>query len=64
MMRQQLLRSLRRSQVVTKANAAQQQQQHAFSTTAKRQAEVELTVDGKKVSIEGMLNIRGALEVQ
>ena len=55
-MRQQLLRSLRRSQAIARANAAQQQ--HAFSTSARRQAEVELTVDGKKVSIEGGYLIR------
>jgi NADH dehydrogenase (ubiquinone) Fe-S protein 1 len=54
MMRKHLLRSLRRSQALARANVAQQQQQHAFSTGARRQAEVELTVDGKKVSIEGM----------
>ena len=65
MMRQQLLRSLRRSQVAARANAVQQQQQHAFSTSASRQAEVELTVDGKKVSIEGMhyiLDVSAMLE--
>ena len=50
-MRQQLLRSLRRSQAIARAYAAQQH--HAFSTSTRRQAEVELTVDGKKVSIEG-----------
>lgn len=55
-MRQQLFRSLRRSQAATRANAThrQQQQQHAFSTSARRQADVELTVDGKKVSVPGM----------
>jgi NADH dehydrogenase (ubiquinone) Fe-S protein 1 len=51
-MRQQLIRSLRRSQrlpgVSNAANNAR-----AFSTTGQRNAEVELTVDGKKVSIEG-----------
>jgi hypothetical protein len=52
MMRQQLVRSLRRSQrlpaVTNVANNAR-----AFSTTGQRNAEVELTIDGKKVSIEG-----------
>jgi NADH dehydrogenase (ubiquinone) Fe-S protein 1 len=51
-MRRQLLRSTRR---LAQANAVKQQQQRAaFSTSRRRQAEVELTVDGKKVSIEGM----------
>ncbi|KAK5118577.1 NADH dehydrogenase (ubiquinone) 78K chain precursor, 5-prime end [Meristemomyces frigidus] len=47
MMRQQMLRSFRRSQRLAKLNAAP-----CFSTSARRPAEVELTVDGKKVSIE------------
>ena len=51
-MRQQLLRSLRRSHALARANAAQQHR--SFSTSRRRMAEVELTVDGKKVSIEGM----------
>jgi NADH dehydrogenase (ubiquinone) Fe-S protein 1 len=46
MMQRQLLRSLRRSQAVARANA------RTFASTARRPAEVELTVDGKKVSIE------------
>ena len=49
-MRRQLLRSSRR---LAQANAVKQQQTNAFSTTTRRPAEVELTVDGKKVSIEG-----------
>ena len=54
MMRRQVLSSLRRSQQLARLNAVQQQQQtSAFSTTRRRNAEVELTVDGKKVSIEG-----------
>ena len=44
-MRQQLLRSARRA---GQANASRQ-----FSQGVRRNAEVELTVDGKKVSIEG-----------
>lgn len=48
-MRQQLLRSLRRSQrPLSQANAARN-----LSSSARRAAEVELTIDGKKVSIEG-----------
>ncbi|KAL1997172.1 hypothetical protein VTN49DRAFT_8037 [Thermomyces lanuginosus] len=46
-MRPQLLRAAARSRPV--ANAAYTR---AFSTTARRPAEVELTIDGKKVSIE------------
>jgi hypothetical protein len=51
-MRQQLLRSIGRSQRLAyqaKSNAAR-----TFSSSVGRKAEVELTVDGKKVSIEGM----------
>ena len=54
MMRRQVLSSLRRSQNLARLNGVQQQQASAFSTTRRRDAEVELTVDGKKVSIEGM----------
>lgn len=50
MMRQQMLRSFRRSQRLAQLNVAP-----SFSTSARRPAEVELTVDGKKVSIEGTL---------
>lgn len=50
MMRQQLWRSAQRPQALARLNAAR----NAFSTTIPRPAEVELTVDGKKVSIEGM----------
>lgn len=50
-MRQQFLRTARRSQrLAHQTNAAR-----TFSSSVRRQAEVELTVDGKKVSIEGML---------
>ena len=50
-MRQQLLRTLRRSQrPASQANAIRN-----LSSSARRAAEVELTIDGKKVSIEGML---------
>jgi len=49
MMRQQLVRSFRRSQRLAKLDAAR-----SFSSSVRRPAEVELTVDGKKVSIEGM----------
>lgn len=49
-MRQQLLRTLRRSQrPASQANAIRN-----LSSTARRAADVELTIDGKKVSIEGM----------
>lgn len=51
MMRQQLIRSLRQSQRlpgVSAVNAAR-----TFATTGQRQAEVELTIDGKKVSVPG-----------
>ena len=56
MMRQQLWRSLRRSQHLARANAIKQQhsQRAAFSASGRRRAEVELTVDGQKVSIEGV----------
>jgi NADH dehydrogenase (ubiquinone) Fe-S protein 1 len=48
-MRQQLLRTLRRSQrPASQANAVRN-----LSSSARRAAEVELTIDGKKVSIEG-----------
>merc|ERR1711977_546064 len=47
MMRQQVLRSLRRTQPLARANAAR-----GFATTSRRQAEVTLTIDGKQVSIE------------
>lgn len=46
-MRQQLMRSLGRSQRLAKLNATR-----SFSSSVRRPAEVELTVDGKKVSIE------------
>ncbi|KAK3056009.1 ndufs1 NADH-ubiquinone oxidoreductase subunit [Extremus antarcticus] len=49
MMRRQLLRSTRR---LAQARPAKQQQSNAFSTTTRRAAEVELTVDGMKVKIE------------
>lgn len=50
MMRQQLLRSLRRSQrPASQANVVRN-----LSSSARLAAEVELTIDGKKVSIEGM----------
>ena len=49
-MRQQLLRTLRRSQ----RPAAQANAVRNLSSSARRAAEVELTIDGKKVSIEGM----------
>lgn len=50
MMRQQMLRSLRRTQRLAQhSNAARN-----FSSTTNRKAEVELTVDGQKVSIEGV----------
>ncbi len=52
MMRRQLLRSTRR---LAQARPAKQQQSNAFSTTTRRAAEVELTVDGMKVKIEGRL---------
>lgn len=58
-MRQQVLRSLRRSQrPLAQANAARN-----LSSTARRAAEVELTIDGKKVSIEGMHLRRMQLEL-
>lgn len=48
-MRQQLLRSARR--------AGQASATRHFSQGMRRKAEVELTVDGKKVSIEGGLRL-------
>lgn len=52
-MRQQLLRSLRRAQrPASQANAVRN-----LSSSARRAAEVELTIDGKKVSIEGMADL-------
>ena len=54
-MRRQVLRSTRR---LAQANATQQHQTAAFSTSGRRHAEVELTVDGKTVSIEGMPAVR------
>lgn len=53
MMRQQLLRSLRRTQRLARLNASRD-----FSSSLRRPAEVELTVDGKKVSIEGVYSIQ------
>ena len=52
MARQALLRSLARSPATATLNATRTAR--TFATSARRQAEVELTVDGKKVSIEGM----------
>ena len=52
MMRQNLLRSLARTPATAKANATNTAR--TFATSARRQAEVELTVDGRKVSVEGM----------
>lgn len=51
MMRQQLLRSFARPLGRPATNAAAR----SFSSSLRRRAEVELTVDGKKVSIEGTL---------
>ena len=55
MQRQLLWRSLRRSQQVARLNAlqAQQQQTQNFSSSARQQADVELTVDGQKVTVPG-----------
>ncbi|KAK4505297.1 hypothetical protein PRZ48_003260 [Zasmidium cellare] len=50
MMRQNLLRTLARTPATAKANASNTAR--TFATSARRQAEVELTVDGKKVSVE------------
>ncbi|EME47153.1 hypothetical protein DOTSEDRAFT_69195 [Dothistroma septosporum NZE10] len=50
MARQALLRSLARSPVTATVNATRTAR--TFATSARRHAEVELTVDGKKVSIE------------
>ncbi|KAK3671660.1 ndufs1 NADH-ubiquinone oxidoreductase subunit [Recurvomyces mirabilis] len=47
MVRQQVLQSLRRTQRLAQLNGSR-----TFSSSARRAAEVELTVDGKKVSIE------------
>ncbi|KAF1353193.1 hypothetical protein BDV97DRAFT_290659 [Delphinella strobiligena] len=47
MMRQQLIKGLRQSQKLSSVNAAR-----PFSSTHYRPAEVELTIDGQKVSIE------------
>ncbi|KAI7194841.1 hypothetical protein D0869_00905 [Hortaea werneckii] len=47
MMRQQVLRSLRRTQPLARANAAR-----GFASSVRRPAEVELTIDDKKVSVE------------
>lgn len=52
MARQALLRSLARSPATATLNATRTAR--TFATSARRHAEVELTVDGKKVSIEGM----------
>jgi hypothetical protein len=50
MMRQQLLRSLKRAQrPASQANVVRN-----LSSSARLAAEVELTIDGKKVSVEGM----------
>lgn len=49
-MRQQLLRSLRRAQ----RPASQTNAVRNLSSTARLAADVELTIDGKKVSVEGM----------
>lgn len=56
-MRQQLLRTLRRSQrPASQANAIRN-----LSSSARRAAEVELTIDGKKVSIEGTNTLENTL---
>lgn len=52
-MRQQLLRSLRRAQ----RPAAQTNAVRNLSSTARLAADVELTIDGKKVSIEGAYRV-------
>lgn len=51
MMRQQLARSFRRTQRLANVSAAR-----GFASSVRRPAEVELTVDGKKVSVEGALH--------
>ena len=51
MMRKQLLRSISRSPAVVSNGSPVAR---TFATTARRQADVELTVDGKKVSVPGM----------
>lgn len=53
MMRSNLLRSLPRQGLRTSANPNAGHAARTFATSARRSAEVELTVDGKKVSIEG-----------
>lgn len=62
MMRRQVLSALRRPQQLARLNAVQHQPTSAFSTTRRRDAEVELTVDGKKVSIEGTHDLLGIYE--
>ena len=57
MMRQQMWRSLQRSQRLAR-NATRD-----FSGSSRRAAEVELTVDGKKVSIEGRIQFEEGLGV-
>ncbi|KAI2631584.1 hypothetical protein GGS21DRAFT_491482 [Xylaria nigripes] len=52
MLRQTLARSAWRTPRQAAARASR-----AFSATTQRPAEVELTIDGKKVSIEGMETI-------
>lgn len=49
MMRQQLVRTVQRAQCQARLHAVR-----GFASTGRRPAEVELTIDGKKVSIEGM----------
>lgn len=54
MMRQSMLRTLARSPAAQAARAnASRNTARTFATSARRQAEVELTIDGKKVSVEG-----------
>lgn len=56
MMRQSMLRTLARSPAAQAARAnASRNTARTFATSARRQAEVELTIDGKKVSVEGRL---------
>jgi hypothetical protein len=50
MMRQQLLRSLKRAQ----RPASQANVVRSLSSSARLAADVELTIDGKKVTVEGM----------
>jgi len=47
-----MLQSLRRTNALTRANATASQAARGFATTARRPAEIELTVDGKKISVE------------